>query len=52
MSRPGQRLNARLGLCLGVVNGTLYLILLSFVIYVFSYWTVQVSNSSDASWMV
>jgi hypothetical protein len=37
------RLNHRLGMCLGVVNGALYLILLSFVIYIFSYWTVQLA---------
>jgi uncharacterized membrane protein required for colicin V production len=39
------RLNRRLGLCLGVVNGFVYLVLISFVIYDFSYWTVQVAPS-------
>jgi hypothetical protein len=42
-----ERLNHRLGLCLGVVNGALYIILLSFVIYSFSYWTVQVAGSDS-----
>jgi hypothetical protein len=41
------RLKARLGLCLGVVNGLVYLVLISFVIYDFSYWTAQVATSDD-----
>lgn len=41
------RLNRRLGLCLGVVNGLVYLVLISFVIYDFSYWTAQVATSDD-----
>src|SRR5215471_8495222 len=40
-----ERLSHRLGLCLGLVNGAVYLILISFVIYSFSYWTVQVATS-------
>jgi hypothetical protein len=36
-----ERLNGRLGLCLGLLNGAAYVILISFVIYVLSYWTVQ-----------
>jgi hypothetical protein len=39
-----ERLNQQVGLCLGVANGTLYLILLSFVIYTLSYWTVQMAT--------
>jgi hypothetical protein len=42
-----ERLSRRLGLCLGLVNGAIYFILISFVIYAFSYWTVQMA-SSDA----
>jgi hypothetical protein len=42
-----ERLNARLGLCLGLLNGTAYLILISFIIYCFSYWTVQIATSDD-----
>jgi uncharacterized membrane protein required for colicin V production len=40
-----ERINRRLGLCLGLLNGTVYLILISFGIYIFSYWTVQVASS-------
>jgi len=36
-----ERLNHRLGLCLGTANGTVYLILASFAIYTPSYWTYQ-----------
>jgi hypothetical protein len=39
-----ERLSRRVGLCLGLVNGTLYIILISFVIYTFSYWTVQMAT--------
>jgi hypothetical protein len=39
-----ERLSHRVGLCLGVVNGVLYLVLISLVIYVFSYWTVQMAT--------
>jgi len=42
-----ERLNARLGLCLGLLNGAAYLILISFIIYCFSYWTVQIATSDD-----
>ena len=40
-----ERLNHRLGLCLGLVNGAIYFILISFVIYSFSYWTVQMASA-------
>jgi uncharacterized membrane protein required for colicin V production len=40
-----ERLNRRLGLCLGLVNGLVYLALISFVIFDFSYWTEQVAPS-------
>jgi hypothetical protein len=42
-----ERLNARLGACIGTLNGTAYLVLVSFVIYNFSYWTVQVAPSDN-----
>src|SRR4051812_37193114 len=32
-----ERLNHRLGLCLGLLNGVVYLILISWIIYAFSY---------------
>jgi len=46
------RLNARLGLCLGLVNGFAYLLLLSFIIFNFSYWTAQVATSDDEGRLV
>jgi hypothetical protein len=42
-----ERLNARLGACIGTLNGTAYLVLASFVIFNFSYWTVQVAPSDN-----
>jgi uncharacterized membrane protein required for colicin V production len=47
-----ERLNHRLGLCLGLVNGTLYLLLISWAIYAFSYWTTQVAASDNEPRMV
>src|ERR1035438_595732 len=44
-----ERLNRRLGLCLGLANGALYLILLSIVIYPLSYWTVQLRSEEHTS---
>jgi len=38
------RLNRRLGLCLGLLNATAYLILLCFGFYVLSYWTFQMAS--------
>jgi hypothetical protein len=43
------RLNSRLGLCIGLLNGTAYLLLASFVIYNLSYWTIQIAPSSNES---
>ena len=42
-----ERLNRRLGLCLGLVNGALYVILVSIVIYPLSYWTVQMATEDQ-----
>jgi hypothetical protein len=42
-----ERLNARVGACIGTLNGTAYLVLAAFVIFNFSYWTVQVMPSDD-----
>ena len=44
-----ERLNRRIGLCLGVVNGVAYMVLISFVIHIFSYWTVQMESSDGMS---
>jgi hypothetical protein len=42
-----ERLNARVGACVGTLNGTAYIVLVSFAIFNFSYWTVQVMPSDD-----
>ena len=42
-----ERLSRRLGLCLGAGQRRLYLILISSVIYPFSYWTVQMASRTD-----
>ena len=42
-----ERVNKRLGLGLGLLNGLAYLVLISFVIFDFSYWTVQVAMSDE-----
>jgi hypothetical protein len=39
-----ERLHRRLGLCLGLLNATAYLILICFGIYISSYWTHQLSS--------
>ena len=39
------RLNHRLGLCVGVLNGTAYMVLLAFIIFNLGFWTVQVASS-------
>ncbi|HZL42277.1 MAG TPA: CvpA family protein [Verrucomicrobiae bacterium] len=40
-----ERLNARLGVCVSFANGAAYLILISFVLYVAGYWSVQLATS-------
>jgi len=47
-----KRLNSRLGLCIGLLNGTAYLILVSFVIYNLSYWTIQIAPSGNESFPI
>ena len=42
-----ERLNQRLGICLGLVNATVYVFILAVVLYVFGYFTVQVATSSE-----
>jgi hypothetical protein len=39
-----ERLNHRLGLCLGLFNGAAYLVLLSVAVYLISYWTYQMAT--------
>jgi uncharacterized membrane protein required for colicin V production len=47
-----ERLCQKTGLCVGLLNGTLYIVLLSWVIFAASYWTVQVSTSEQDSKLV
>jgi hypothetical protein len=42
-----ERLNRRLGLCLGLLNGTVYFILSAWAIYSLSYWTVQTGGGDS-----
>src|SRR4051812_19059031 len=42
-----ERLNHRLGLCLGIFNGVLYFVLLSWAMYCLSYWTVQAATADQ-----
>jgi hypothetical protein len=44
-----ERMNSRIGGCVGVLNGTAYLVLLCFVIYNLSYWTAQVASDDNES---
>ena len=37
------RMNARLGICVGLLNGALYFVLASFFIFNLTYWTTQVA---------
>lgn len=42
-----ERLNARLGLCLGLANGAMYFVLASFIIFNLTYWTTQMTAAKD-----
>lgn len=44
-----ERVNRRLGMCLGLLNGLVYFVLISLVIYNLSYWSVQVAPTSEES---
>jgi hypothetical protein len=44
-----ERMNARLGACVGTLNGTAYLVLICFYIFNLSYWTAQVATSDGES---
>jgi uncharacterized membrane protein required for colicin V production len=41
------RLNTRLGICIGLLNGAVYFILISFFVFNLAYWTTQAAPSSD-----
>src|ERR1700733_6734120 len=40
------RLNSRLGICIGLLNGAVYFALLSFYIFNFAYWTTQLTATT------
>lgn len=44
-----ERLNRRVGACLGLANALAYMVLLSFAIYVTGYWTTQLAAPDNAS---
>jgi hypothetical protein len=46
------RLNARVGIAVGLANAAIYVILISWVVYVFSYWTTQMVTGDEGSWSV
>jgi hypothetical protein len=47
-----ERMNHRLGLCLGLFNGAAYLVLLSMAIYLLSYWTYQMATPNNDPFVV
>jgi hypothetical protein len=42
-----ERLNHRVGLCLGIANGVAYFILVALAIYMMSYWTYQIATADS-----
>jgi len=44
-----ERINHRLGACVGLLNGAAYLVLIVFIIHAFSYWTVQMASGENDS---
>ena len=47
-----QRANSRLGICIGLLNGALYFILISFFIFNAAYWTAQTSTGASQSLVI
>ena len=46
------RLNSRLGICVGVLNGVIYFILISFLLFNLTYWTTQASAGAAQPSMI
>jgi hypothetical protein len=44
-----ERMNSRLGACLGLLNGVAYIVLFSMCIHDLSYWTIQLASSEGDS---
>jgi Colicin V production protein len=42
-----ERLNSRLGICLGLMNGALYFVLITFFIFNLTYWTNQIATTPN-----
>ncbi len=42
-----QRANSRMGICIGLLNGALYFILISFFIFNLAYWTTQTAAAAS-----
>ena len=47
-----ERLNTRLGICVGLANGALYFVLLTFFIFNLSYWTLQTATAPNQPFFV
>jgi len=47
-----ERMNHRVGLCVGTLNALAYLVIISSVIYVFSYWTTQIATADDEQFSI
>lgn len=48
-----ERLNSRLGICIGLLNGAIYFTLISFFLFNLTYWTTQISaGAKQTSFMV
>ena len=47
-----ERMNSRVGLAMGVLNGAAYFILISYLIYTSSYWTFQIASSETDPWVM
>lgn len=41
------RINSRLGICIGLMNGAAYFVLISFFIFNITYWTTQTASASS-----
>ncbi|MDB6034066.1 MAG: Colicin production protein [Verrucomicrobiales bacterium] len=44
-----ERMNARLGICVGILNGAIYLVLICVLVYVLGYFTVPLASSPKDS---
>ncbi|HEU6447833.1 MAG TPA: CvpA family protein [Verrucomicrobiae bacterium] len=47
-----ERMNGRLGACIGTLNGAAYSVVISFALFNFTYWTTQIAPGPDENWKV